>query len=88
MPLLTKNDLSAWNTRASELLGDLRTVNRSVYDALPHFIEHYLADADIRLKDVQYGYQQQEQIEACIEELKSKANQINSANRQEGGGKL
>lgn len=74
MPLLTKPDLAAWNTRAGKLLEKLHTGSQSVYDALPHFIEHYLADADIRLKDGRYRDQQQEQIKKVIGELKSKAN--------------
>ena len=64
-----------WNMSAGQLLADLRKMDQSVYDSLPHFIEHYLADADIRMKDRRYCEAQQKQIDDIIKRLETGANQ-------------
>jgi len=75
MPLVTRDDLATWTMCAGQLLAELRAMEQSVYDSLPHFIEHYLADADIRLKDSKYCEEQQKQIAEIIKKLETGANQ-------------
>ena len=75
MPLVTRDDLASLNICADQLLAELRAMEQSVYDSLPHFIEHYLADADIRLKDCKYCEAQQKQIGEIIKKLETGANQ-------------
>jgi hypothetical protein len=54
-----KEDLDYWYTRAG-LLHDPCFV--SVWEVVPHDFDHYLADADIRLKDPSYKRHQEEHI--------------------------
>ena len=75
MALVTRDDLASVNMCADQLLAELRAMEQSVYDSLPHFIEHYLADADIRLKDSRYCEEQQKQIVEIIKKLETRANQ-------------
>ncbi len=58
LPLKTKEDLEHWYKAADAFRGRLNSEWESISAALPHELEHYLCDADIREKDPIYtGYQ-------------------------------
>ena len=46
--------LPAWYERAREFEAMLRSDTGALWDAIPHFVWHYLADADIRARDDGY----------------------------------
>jgi len=60
MPLSSKEDVAAWYAEADKLRVRLYEDYREVYDSLPHEIEHYLVDADIRAKDPGYARYQED----------------------------
>jgi hypothetical protein len=53
--------LPEWYDRAQEFREFLRS-NPSLYKVLPHFVHHYLTDADIRSREPEYRVIQQELI--------------------------
>jgi len=53
--------LPAWYERAREFEAMLRS-DAGALDAIPHFVWHYLADADIRARDDAYRTDQQATI--------------------------
>ena len=56
------SDLPAWYKRASEFEAVLRADGGALSDSIPHFVWHYLADADIRARDLAYRADQQAAI--------------------------
>ncbi len=44
----------------------LRTDWSSIYDSLPHELEHYLVDDDIRAKDAGYARSQREKLAVLL----------------------
>ena len=54
LPLSTEEERAQWSDAAQAFERKLRTDWSSVYDSLPHELEHYLDDADIRAKDASY----------------------------------
>lgn len=60
MPISTKEERDLWYTEAEKLSKRLAEDYRDIYDMLPHEIEHYFADADIRAKDPAYAKYQEE----------------------------
>jgi hypothetical protein len=62
MPLLSKDDRARWYVAAGEFRAKLRHDYASIYDALPHELEHYLADADIRARDASYAQYQKSKL--------------------------
>jgi len=54
--------LPAWYERAREFESILRSDTGALSDAIPHFVWHYLADADIRARDDAYRTDQQATI--------------------------
>ena len=65
---LSRSDLAAWHKRSCNLELSLRQ-NAQLCDSLPHFVWHYLADADIRVKDAIYRADQQVLIYGIISAL-------------------
>jgi len=55
LPLSTEDERALWSEAAQAFERKLRTDWSSVYDSLPHEVEHYLDDADIRAKDAGYA---------------------------------
>lgn len=55
-------ELPAWYKRARELESVLQSDSGALSDAIPHFVWHYLADADIRARDLAYRVDQQATI--------------------------
>jgi len=62
MPLTSKEDLTRWYDAADDFRVKLRHEYAPIYDSLPHELEHYLADADIRAKDPGYADQQKRKL--------------------------
>ena len=62
MPLSTKDDRARWYIAADRFREKLRRDYLPIYDSLPHELEHYLADADIRAKDVSYAQYQKSKL--------------------------
>ena len=61
----TKTDLEQWYARAHSV--DHLATSSSV--ELPHLVWHYLADADIRFREHQYGQEQIAAVKLFIESL-------------------
>jgi hypothetical protein len=61
----TKDELSQWYALARGRLEE----HELLRDA-PHFLWHYLADADIRMKDEKYAEVQSRRINLVLEHLK------------------
>jgi hypothetical protein len=60
--------LDAWYDRADEFQLLLKE-HSALSELIPHFVWHYLADADIRARDPDYRALQQAQILEIISEL-------------------
>ena len=73
MPLNTSSDLDAWDRESDIFRNKLYTKYGTIYDSLPHELEHFLADADIRLKDEEYKKSQNEFILRLIDHLEFKS---------------
>ena len=72
MPLQSPRDLQIWQTAADAFRKDLAGKYAGICDALPHFIHHYLDDADIRMKDVKYRESQESELDRIIAQLENK----------------
>ena len=48
-----------------------RIKSSSISNIVPHFLWHFLADADIRFKDPEYAAGQRERLRVCIDQIKS-----------------
>jgi hypothetical protein len=65
-PVRTPRELSNWQASADDLLAWIRTPPGDVADAVPHFVWHYLSDADHRLRDQKYRVEQEKELEAVL----------------------
>jgi|GEM_PF-1765820 len=65
LPIATKEEREAWESARQSFEKKLRSVWSGVYDSLPHEIEHYLCDVDIRARDAGYARYQRERL-ACL----------------------
>jgi hypothetical protein len=63
--------LPAWYKHAREFEAVLRSDRGALSDAIPHFVWHYLADADIRARDLAYRADQQATILEIIVALEA-----------------
>ncbi|HEV8592613.1 MAG TPA: hypothetical protein VGQ55_10960 [Pyrinomonadaceae bacterium] len=61
----TKDELELWYDRAQVVLED-----SDLLKGAPHFLWHYLADADIRMKDDVYAEMQGRRINLLLQHLK------------------
>lgn len=68
MPIHERSELKAWNSAARKLQERMR-YDPDVCGAVPHFVWHYLADADIRRKSEEYKLEQDHQILEIIQAL-------------------
>lgn len=62
IPFSTKDDRAKWNAAADQFREKLRRDYASIYDTLPHELEHYLADADVRARDASYAKYQKSRL--------------------------
>jgi hypothetical protein len=63
-----RKELAAWRIQAGRLEQSLTPEQA---DALPSFVWHYLADADIRLRNAGYRAEQERQLKQVLSELGS-----------------
>ena len=61
----TAEDLARWYDKAQCILE-----NPSLLKGAPHFLWHYLADADIRMKDPAYADMQRRRVEQVLQCLR------------------
>lgn len=66
LPISTKEERRRWSDAAASFTEKLRTDWAGIYDSLPHELEHYLVDDDIRAKDPTYARYQREQLSALL----------------------
>ena len=64
-------ELSAWYSAAKEFEGWLSARPAQLLDQVPHFIWHYLADADIRSKDEAYRHHQERELAVVLAKLEA-----------------
>jgi hypothetical protein len=55
LPLSTPTEIEAWDAASDVFRKKLYTEYSEAYDSLPHEIEHYLTDSDIRARDPDYA---------------------------------
>ncbi len=61
----TSDDLHRWYDQAQCILDDHELLLEA-----PHFLWHYLSDADIRMKDEEYAEMQNRRIDLVLQHLK------------------
>jgi hypothetical protein len=66
LPISTKEERTIWTEAARVFERRLRTDWSSIYDSLPHELEHYLVDDDIRAKDEGYVRYQRKLLAALL----------------------
>jgi hypothetical protein len=64
-------DLPAWYTAAKKFESWLSARPAQLLDQVPHFVWHYLADADIRSKDEAYRRHQERELAGVVAELEA-----------------
>jgi hypothetical protein len=62
MPIGSKIERKQWYEHARSIQKKLRSEYAPIYDSLPHELEHYLVDADIRAKEPGYAQQQKSKL--------------------------
>ncbi len=67
-PVTNRKELAAWQLHAGRLE---QSFTPEQADALPSFVWHYLADADIRLRNPGYRAEQESQLKRVLGELGS-----------------
>lgn len=73
LPLLKKKDSEIWDDEADKFRSKLYSIYAEVSEYLPHELEHYLTDTDIRLKDSGYKERQEGFIRSLISKLEALA---------------
>lgn len=71
LPLLKKEDADIWDDEADRFRTKLYSIYEEVYGDLPHELEHYLTDSDIRLKDAGYKERQESFLRSLILKLEA-----------------
>jgi hypothetical protein len=66
LSLQTQTDLKNWDEQAAMFSRLLRALPPDIYDRLPHEIEHFLNDTNIRLKDRSYAEGQEEEMRNLV----------------------
>ena len=69
--VIDKKTKSAWVEIAMDLEG--RITSNSLHDILPEYVIHYLFDADVRLKDPEYGKSQEGEVKLILQGLEETA---------------
>ncbi len=72
MPLNSKNEMIDCCAQADKIHHQLETEYKELTDTLPHFVWHYLSDADIRFKDKGYKQKQDVEIASIIQEIEQR----------------
>ncbi len=66
MPLTSKAEVASWYVASAGFQERLHSEWAGVYNSLPHELEHYLVDADIRAKDAGYANYQRKILAALL----------------------
>jgi hypothetical protein len=66
-PALSPAELTAWYDQAAQFSSYIREHHTDI--DLPHFVYHYLSDADIRARKPEYRAEQDRRIEEIVSEL-------------------
>ncbi len=66
LPISSNEERAKWYAEASRFRTKLRGEYAPIYDSLPHELEHYLSDADIRAKEPAYAENQKRQLAALF----------------------
>ena len=75
LPIVTKEERKEWERARWVFDKKLRTVWNGIYDSLPHELEHYLDDMDIRAKEPEYAVRQREQLAVLFAPTEKEPNQ-------------
>lgn len=67
MPIASKADRDEWYDQAAKVNAKLSTIYASISESLPHELDHYLSDADIRAKEPLYAEDQKRQLLGLLE---------------------
>lgn len=67
MPIASKPDRDKWYDQAAKVNAKLGTVYASISESLPHELDHYLSDVDIRAKEPLYAGDQKRQLLGLLE---------------------
>ena len=78
-PLTNRKELAAWRVEADRLEQSLTPEQT---DSVPQFVWHYLADADIRLRNPGYRADQERQLEQALRDIGPRAHKPVSRRRQ------
>jgi len=70
LPVTNRKQLAAWKLEADQLE---QSLTEDEADFVPQFVWHYLADADIRLRNPGYRADQERQLEQALRELGPRA---------------
>jgi hypothetical protein len=65
-PLTNRKQLAAWRVEADRFEESLTPEQA---DSVPHFVWHYLADADIRLRNAEFRADQERRLQQVFREL-------------------
>lgn len=66
LPLTNRKEFAAWRAAADRLEGSLTPEQA---DSVPAFVWHYLADADIRLRNAVFRADQERRLQQVLREL-------------------
>ncbi len=66
LPVTNRKQLAAFKVEADQLE---QSITEDEVDYVPQFVWHYLADADIRLRNVGYRADQERKLEGVIRDL-------------------
>ncbi|HEY8122617.1 MAG TPA: hypothetical protein VII78_14940 [Myxococcota bacterium] len=70
-----RKELDAWRAAAEKLE---RGLSPEQADSVPHFVWHYLGDADIRLRNATYRKDQERRLEKVLRELGPRSHRAGS----------
>ena len=86
LPISTKEERKVWSDAAGSFEKKLRADWASIYDSLPHELEHYLVDDDIRAKDPGYATYQRKHLAELLTPAKKEPNQTPEPTAPSGRG--
>ena len=73
LPFKNAEDVAIWDAAAENFRSKLCSVYDELSRELPHELEHYLTDSDIRFNDAGYRDRQEKFIRYLISSLESKS---------------
>ena len=73
-----QTSLAIWSARAREVEDFLKSI-RGLSDAVPHFVWHFLSDADIRVRDLGYRRAQLAELEPILDALEAGRSPVDAA---------